>query len=42
MEMGQAAREHVLRWHTHDALGRYVIEETRRTVSGTSEFAQSH
>jgi Glycosyl transferases group 1 len=40
-EMGQAARAHVLRWHTHAALGRYVIEETRRTLSGTSEFDQS-
>jgi hypothetical protein len=32
VEMGQAAREHVLRWHTHEALGRYVIEETQRTL----------
>ena len=32
-EMGQAARQHVLKWHTHLALSRYVIEETRRTVA---------
>jgi len=31
VEMGRAARQHVLQWHTHEALGRYVIEETRRT-----------
>lgn len=32
VEMGQAAREHVLRWHTHLALSRYVIEEIGRTM----------
>ncbi len=31
VEMGQAARQHVLKWHTHEALSRYVIEETQRT-----------
>jgi len=31
VEMGQAARQHALAWHTHEALGRYVIEETQRT-----------
>jgi len=31
IEMGIAARQHVLTWHTLDALRRYVIEETRRT-----------
>lgn len=35
VEMGRAAREHVLRWHTFEALGRYVIEETRRTLAAT-------
>ena len=29
--MGMAARQHVLTWHTLDALRRYVIEETLRT-----------
>jgi hypothetical protein len=33
--MGQAAQAHVLRWHTHEALGRYVLEETRRTLADT-------
>ncbi|HZI31445.1 MAG TPA: glycosyltransferase, partial [Candidatus Binatia bacterium] len=37
VEMGQAARQHVLRWHTHEALSRYVIEETRRTLAENSE-----
>jgi hypothetical protein len=37
IEMGQAARMHVLRWHTYEALGRYVIEEARRTLSETSD-----
>jgi hypothetical protein len=32
VEMGQASRRHVLRWHTHEALGRYVIEETKRSA----------
>jgi hypothetical protein len=32
IEMGEAARQHVLKWHTHLALSRYVIEETRRTL----------
>jgi hypothetical protein len=31
IEMGQAARQRVLTWHTHEALSRYVIEETQRT-----------
>jgi hypothetical protein len=31
VEMGRAARQHVLTWHTHAALSRYVIEETQRT-----------
>ncbi len=31
VEMGRAARAHVLRHHTYEALGRYVIEETRRS-----------
>ena len=31
--MGQAARQHVLQWHTHEALSRYVIEETKRTLA---------
>jgi hypothetical protein len=33
VEMGQAARQHVLKWHTHEALSRYVIEETKRTLA---------
>ena len=33
VEMGQAARQHVLQWHTHLALSRYVINETRRTLT---------
>jgi hypothetical protein len=32
VEMGRAARQHVLKWHTHLALSRYVIDETRRTL----------
>jgi hypothetical protein len=32
VEMGRVAREHVLRWHTHLALSRYVIEEIGRTM----------
>lgn len=39
VEMGQAARGHVLRWHTHEALGRYVIEETRRTMANGADPA---
>ena len=31
IEMGLAARQHVLTWHTHEALNRYVVEETQRT-----------
>jgi hypothetical protein len=31
MEMGLAARQHVLKWHTFEALTRYVIQETERT-----------
>lgn len=38
IEMGLSARQHVLRWHTHEALGRYVIEETRRTIAENAEF----
>jgi hypothetical protein len=34
VEMGRAARQHVLKYHTHLALSRYVIEETRRTLAG--------
>ena len=30
--MGLAARQHVLRWHAHEAIGRYVIEETQRAM----------
>jgi hypothetical protein len=33
VEMGRAARQHVLQWHTHLALSRYVIEETQRTLN---------
>jgi Glycosyl transferases group 1 len=33
VEMGQAARRHVLKWHTYGALSRYVIEETKRTLA---------
>jgi hypothetical protein len=33
VEMGCAAREFILKWHTHEALGRYAIEETRRTLA---------
>lgn len=35
-EMGRTAREYVLRWHTHEALGRYVIEETFRTLAAAA------
>jgi hypothetical protein len=31
-EMGLAAREHVLKWHTFEALTRYVLQETQRTL----------
>lgn len=31
VEIGQASRQHILKWHTHLALSRYVIEETKRT-----------
>jgi hypothetical protein len=31
--MGQAARQHILKWHTHGALSRYVIEEAKRTLA---------
>jgi len=37
IEMGRAARQHVLRWHTQEALGRYVIEETRHTLAATAD-----
>jgi hypothetical protein len=33
VEMGIAGRRHVLERHTLDALSRYVIEETRRTLA---------
>lgn len=33
VEMGRAACQHVLKWHTHLALSRYVIEETNRTLA---------
>lgn len=33
IEMGEAARQHVLQWHTHLALSRYVIAETQRTLT---------
>lgn len=36
VEMGRAARQHVLQWHTHEALGRYVIEETRRAQAAAA------
>lgn len=36
VEMGQAARQHVLTWHTHAALSRYVISETQRTREESS------
>jgi hypothetical protein len=36
VEMGRAARQHVLKWHTQEALGRYVIEETRRTLAANA------
>lgn len=35
MEMGRAAQQHVLKHHTYEALGRYVVEETRRTLAET-------
>ena len=37
VEMGQAARRHVLQSHTNEAIGRYVIEETRQTLAQASE-----
>jgi len=39
VEMGQAARKHVLRHHTYEALGRYVVEETRRSRAIAAENA---
>jgi hypothetical protein len=33
VEMGMAARQHVLKWHTLDALSGYIIEETKRTLA---------
>ena len=39
VEMGRAARQHVLKWHTQEALGCYVIEETRRTLAESSEYS---
>ena len=35
IQMGQAAKQHVLQWHTFEALSRYVIEETERTMLET-------
>jgi Glycosyl transferases group 1 len=35
--MGQAARQYVLKWHTHEALSRYVIEESKRTLAERKE-----
>ncbi len=32
VQMGQAARQHVLKWHTFEALTRYVLQETKRTL----------
>jgi hypothetical protein len=40
VEMGQAARQHVLAWHTHEALSRYVIQETQNTL--TRQMEHSH
>ena len=37
IEMGLAARRHVLQWHTFEALSRYVIEETRRTLAAAKQ-----
>lgn len=37
IEMGQAAKLHVLKWHTFEALSRYVIEETERTMLETDK-----
>ncbi len=37
IEMGQAAKQHVLQWHTFEALSRYVIEETERTMLETDD-----
>jgi hypothetical protein len=39
--MGQATRQHVLKWHTHLALSRYVIEETFRTVGENRQRSAS-
>jgi hypothetical protein len=39
IEVGRAARAHVLKWHTHLALSRYVIAETQRTLSARDEAA---
>ena len=33
VEMGVAARKHVLEWHTLGALSRYVIQESRETLA---------
>ena len=41
IEMGRAARQHVLKWHTQEALGRYVIEETRRTLAENAPLDSS-
>lgn len=36
-EMGRATRTHVLQWHTHLALGRYVIAEAKRTLAAQAK-----
>lgn len=37
MEIGRAARQHVLQWHTHGAIGRYVIKEALRTLEANGK-----
>jgi len=34
VEMGRAARQHILQWHTHTALGHYIIKETKSALAG--------
>jgi hypothetical protein len=41
VEMGRAARRHVLEKHTLEALGRYVIQETQDTLARQAGPAQS-
>ena len=38
-EMGQAARRHVLQWHTHGVQGHYIIEESKRALVGQGEVS---